>query len=454
MSRRQANLTGLVLIACSLLPGALQAAAWDWQSQVRLTGRSNDNPTLRIEDLPDGTPSAGKIVSATSLNGLVEFDLIRSTPNSRIEITPRVSRSYYPDDAFKELENTDWFIFADGAWNRELTNWNLGLRYEDVSLLSNEDQGGGGTGGSLFRVDDTRTRASIAPNFSWLISPRDTLQLGATYTEVDYALDFTGRADGDFTAFSLNYFRAFTERQNVSISAFVNQSRSQQLLNRDDPYTVENDFDGLNLNLGYTFNITEDFSASIRYGRQETDTRIDGLRFPGIDPGDNLDTPFGQCADIADIGGGLLEYRNCENSQKSNTYALDIDKAFELSRIGFTLSQRITPNSAGSPTERIQAQIDYERDLSERVSIDALLTAYEQKTVNTEELAQKNTNIRAEISIDWIFTRNWAVGAEYKYRFRENSTDSDILPGSISFGEADSNEFGFFIRYFIERAEL
>jgi hypothetical protein len=332
-------------------------------------------------------------------------------------------------------------------------------------LLSNEDRGGEGTGGSLFRVDDTRSRFTISPSASWIISELDQIQVGVSYSEVDYALDFTGRADAEFRSASLNYQRTVTQRQSVGLSMFASRSESTQQLNQNDPFTVNNNFDALNLNANYTYNVGEEFQWSVRYGRQETDSTIDGQRIQAAVLSDEFVAAFGDCTAILDVGdvaptpgnpagGDIFQFVDCKRSLKSNTYAFDVRKGFELSQIGLRISQSITPNSAGSPTERIEIRLNHQRELSEKLSTDLELIAYEQETVNLDNIARKNENIRAEIGVDYVFTRNWAIGAQYIYRYRDDSTEGIINPDNLSFGSRDSNEFGFYIRYFIERSEL
>ena len=82
--------------------------------------------------------------------------------------------------------------------------------------------------------------------------------------------------------------------------------------------------------------------------------------------------------------------------------------------------------------------------------------------INFQNVQTKNEGIKGEIGIDWVISKNWAIGGQYIYRKRENgrSFDLDLPEGAEDpnitepLDTRDSNEFGFYVRYFIEKPEL
>ncbi|MEC9376159.1 MAG: hypothetical protein VYA80_07300 [Pseudomonadota bacterium] len=462
----------LVVAFSFLMPFSTSlAASWDWGSEVRLTGRSNDNPTLRSETFLNGDPF--DIQSAESLNASVEFDLIRATENTRLTLTPRVSQNYYPDDAFKDLENTNLYLSGNSQWIQDRTNWSLGFRIEDVGLLSSEDISDIATGGSLFRADDTRSRFTINPGFSWAISELDQFSLGASLSKIDYSLDFTNRADQDLSSVSIAYQRIISPKQTLGFFALASSNESDRLLRETDPLLFENETDGISFNLDYSLEINSDLRLSARVGRQESDTKSSGVIVAKDDPADVNNNLGGNCSSIVDIGNvpdpndlfnpfDVFQYNDCERTIQSTILEFDLKKNFQKSDLTLSLLRSVVPNSTGTPQERNQFKVKFERKITDFLRFDTSLIAYEQESINFQNVQTKNEGIKGEIGIDWVISKNWAIGGQYIYRKRENgrSFDLDLPEGAEDpnitepLDTRDSNEFGFYVRYFIEKPEL
>jgi len=443
---------GLVLLA-GLFNSPAHAAAWDWGSEFRLTGSYNDNPTLTPIENTDGTKR--DIQTTRSLLAQTELQIIRATPNSKIEFEPRVTRSYYPDEELSKLEQTNWYMDARGSWQQRRTNFSLGFQYRDTGILSAEDTFDDQTGGSTLRVDDKRQLISLSPGFRWQITQQDQINIGVTRSETDYELNFTGRADLEYNTASLSYQRSFSERQSLGflVGAYTNKSEQLQFILT--PTTATNNTDGVNLNIDYNYSISEDMNLALRYGRQESDSATSGGVI-AIDLDSATALLGDNCANISENvgaaplpGTGLLLflYTDCTRKFKSSQYRLDLTKRYERTEFTFGVFQSIVPGSTGVPQERLQVSVRGAHQLTEKVSLSGRLTANEQTSIGFDNLTRESRNLRADINADWLLTRRWAVGALYVYRDRKRDSNlTEII--------ADSNEMGFYIRYNWESPEL
>ncbi len=453
-----------------LLEQSAYAAAWDWGSQVSLSGRYNDNPTLRADRLlTELDPDTGELVtvaiepeSTLSTVATADLELIRATPNSSISIKPRISRNYYPDRDFSDLENTNWYLSGTGDWSRKRTRWSLSARFEDAGILSSEDTGDADTGGTTLRADDTRTKISINPGFTWTISELDQISLSSSLSTTDYDLDFTGRADADYSTASISYLRAVSARQQVGIVVGVNKNDSEKLLFRDDPIEFTNDTDGVSLSVDYIYNISEQLSVNARVGRQESDSDTSGAVVAADEQAAAIflgnDCREVTPTDAIPPGFGLTQflYKNCVRKYKSTQYEINFTRDFERSSIRIGAAQSIIPGSTGTPQERVQISLAGEREFTEKLISRAKIIASDQETVSFDNISSTNRNFRGELSLNWSFTKNWALGGEYIYRKRKKdgfSSDTQVLSNSIE-SNVDSNEVGFYLRYYWEKPRL
>jgi hypothetical protein len=446
---------GLVLLAV-LLNNSAHAAAWDWGSEFRLTGSYNDNPTLAVNDDPDGT--ARDIQTTRSLLALAELQIIRAAPSSSIVFEPRVTRSYYPDKELSQLEQTNWYMDARGFWLQRRSSVSLGFRYQDAGILSTEDTFDNETGGSNLRVDDKRQLISLSPNFSWDITQRDQISIGSTWSETDYQLDFTGRADLKYNTATLSYQRSFSERHSLGFLAGAYTNNSEQLQFIFAPTIATNETDGINLSIDYNYSISEDMDLALNFGRQESDSATSG----GVIAADldNATALLGDnCATISENvgadplpGTGLLLflYTDCTRTFKSTQYRLNLTKRYERTEFNFGIFQSIVPGSTGVPQERLQLSVRGTHQLTEKVTLTARLLANDQTSIGFDNFTRESRNLRADINSDWLLTPRWAVGALYVYRNRKRVGARADLTEII----ADSNEMGFYIRYNWESPEL
>ena len=439
------------LISLLLFSEFAAAAAWDWGSQISITGRSNDNPTLVVGS--EGTES---------LSTTIQGNIVRATSNSNIEITPRISRSYFPDSDFKELENTDIFLGVNSNWTRPRTRFSLNLRFDDESILSSEDRFDDDAGGTSLRADDTRNRISIAPGFTWTISELDRVSINTSFSRTDHELDFTGRADTDYSVLSISYLRSISERQQLGLVAGFSRNDSEQLrlvvdfdnntgLNFTRPSLNTNETDGANLNLNYVFTVSPELSLNMQVGRQESDTLTKGSAafLIGTDPTIFLGENCNITPTALDDSGAFIwfEYDNCRRDVSSTQYSFDITRTFAVSKLRFALLQSVFPGATGTPVERVQASVTGDHKFSEKLTGRSRLSIWDQEAITFDNNSTTNRNLRGEFSLDWIVSRNWAVGAEYVFRERERPS-SNVDASTIT---VDSNQFGFYIRYFFEK---
>ena len=86
--------------SCGLSPA--DAANWNYGTRVGLSSEWNDNPALQ-DDRFD-------FDSTFKFLAVYEGDFERRDDNTTLSFRPRVTRDYYPDSQFSNLETTDFFL--------------------------------------------------------------------------------------------------------------------------------------------------------------------------------------------------------------------------------------------------------------------------------------------------------------------------------------------------------
>jgi hypothetical protein len=439
--------------------GPALAGTWDWGADGSINSVYNSNPTLRKDDDP-------RKQSTFRVLAVYKMDIEQKSPGSRFRFRPRVTRDYYPDEQFKALESTDFFLPGSATLIRPTTNWNLAFNASRQNVLSNETTiaEGEGTPGS-FRADDIQYIFSLAPNVIWFMTPRDQLTLNASAVIVDFDLDYTGRSDYESYSLNTSYRRSVNERQQLGLTAFVTQIESEGIncrinYNADnptppvkDPCTIianpsivnavnENETDSNGFTVDYRYNWSETVSLVARIGLQSSDSV---LTVNDAD-GNSIEGEIILLPDGTRIPGPEVE--EILSTFESTTYDISFDRKME--RYEFTLGaqRRVRPSQLGTPQDRYQLNLDGKYSWTERLLFRYNLIAWEQQSiflsgVDNDELERKTRFFSGNFRLSWSFHRDWAVNGGYRYRYRDRDEGVNS-PNTVT---STSNEFAIGFNY-------
>ncbi len=404
------------------------AGNWAWGSNVGVNSVWNDNPALADDALD---PRSTFRFLAT-YNG----EFTRLAANNSFAFTPRITRDYYPDKDFQELESTNIFLPSNFTWSRPRTNFALALNLSRQNILSDEASLADGTNVSFLNADDTLYVASIAPSFSWTVTERDQVLLNVSAATNNYDLDFTNRADSDTAATQFTYLRSVTSTQSLGFtaSAFTLNSERLSLFGLPLPTVpptfqvvearVENQSDSTSITLDYNFDLSSRTRFTLKFGLQDTNT---DNTIVATDTGEILATnefPF-----------------------ESTTYNLAFLRALESGEYRVTLGRTVTPATNGQPQDRYELGFNGDLRHSRKLSSRWRFLLWQQQNVVLSAtdggFSRKTRFFSGEYTLSWQITQKWRLNGLYRYRYR--SRDASI--NDMTRFTANSNELLVGITY-------
>lgn len=349
----------------------MAAGAANWELAPRVQGgyRYNDNYRL---DLPGGELE----VSGAELDAQVTLRTV--DPRTRIEITPRVRATRFPDEPGED--SSDYFLRA--AFVDETPRRRTGVlgdfSREDVVRSEFPGPDAGGDLGDPDAVDsgrllqrNRRTYVRVEPYLRYDLTQRLRLELDGHYLRADFDEQFGGaQQDFDEQAASAGVGFMISQRSSVVLRGVV--SRYETTFNTD-AYGGE---------IEWGTNYSENSRMYVRAGAQQTSPE---RRESHI----NL---------IAGVGGRWASPRN----------SLFLD-----------LTRTVGPVSAGTVVERNQLRVRLEHGISPRLVLQLGARASRDEEIREVGNYPRRDYVTADAGILWRVQRSFSLAAIYNYRWQE-----------------------------------
>jgi hypothetical protein len=436
------RVTFQLLGMCILLGGVSDSAsanAWDWDAKMSLGGNYNNNPTLNSN--VERTSELFRFVAA------YEMDIERYAQGSSLTLTPRITRDYYPDRTKSDLESTDLFLRGNYSRNNARSSYGLSFNVSRQNVLSSDSSVlEGSNGPNDFRADDIRYSFGLAPRGSLFITPRDQLLFGATLNMTRFELDYSGRSDFETGGLSGSYSHQLNSRQKIGFSGFYNLSRSEGTSCRTDlnaeagnkplpqppntncdrtfsPYLVsatnENESNGLNLSLDYSFDVSPTLALGASVGIQNTNSTLTIEDSNGatilIDP--NTCDPNGDITSCQP----LVE---SETDFSSTSYNIKVKKLTEKTTYQASASRSVSASQLGTPQDRYKIGLTAKTELTSRFNSDINLAVSRQQSIILAAEDSSSTELftyfySAQLKFTYTLNRRWNISGTYKFKYRD-----------------------------------
>lgn len=415
-------IAALTALTATLGVQPVLADSWNTKANASVSWNYNDNPTLRPADSPlkREATSYGRARATATL----EY----ASPTLAIEIAPRVTRSYYPNEEDKDLESTNIYLDTLTEYNLQRNSLDLIFDYSHVGLLTDEfgdgspdDPGTGGPGANL-RVDDRVQRYDISPQWTHQLGQNNEVSVGLVFFGSDYKLEKTNRADNQNKQVQISYSHNLNGRLSFGISALGRRFESEKLA----PIPVidinlKNSSDSVGVTLDLNYIWSEQTSIGLNIGRTKTDSKRDVLL--SADPTAPLisTSESGITNTIFNFIFSHTGYRNTYN---------------------VLISRGIVPSSLGIENTQTQINMSLRRRLSERLTAILSLNGFDQESINSQQRSFDNKYrfLTGNASLAWRFNRSWAASGVYTYRQNSNGTGSNSQ-------RADSSQLGVNLTY-------
>jgi hypothetical protein len=389
----------LASIGACAAAGQADAAQTFFQPQVEARAETNSNLSLDPDGSPEGD-TQGYIAVVQALIGI-------ATPQSETSIRPKIRLQEYPDR--DERNRTEGFLDLISRYQLERSrlgivagysrqdSYNFDTRSGEFDPL--DPSSGANQGSGRVQEDETRSEFEVRPDVAFDISERTTAAFDAQYRSVSYDVDsgVPSQIDYDYVAAGANVKWKLDERSTFALGAFANTF---------DPKSGPGESDGYGVGAGYEYRWSEAIGIEMTAFYETNDPKYDG-------PGMQADSSSG-------LGGAVAAFYEGE-----------------ISEWRFSASHRFAPSANGRAQEMDQLRIQYDRRLSERLSVRGVARYESESAINDFVGSESVDTARADISLRWLFTPTWDMQGGYSYIGRDEEID----------GDASNNRFFISIGY-------
>jgi len=388
--RRSAGLRLAVSRACviaavaALPPGTSFAAQTYVQPQFDLRAESSDNFNL----IPGGSPDSDVYGYIADLQALIGI----ATPRSNTSIRPRVRLQEYPDrddmerlEAFLDVrsqykwERSEFLVL--GKYSRQ-DSYNADQPSGEFDPLDPNDPADPNAGNN--QVGQTRNLFLIRPNYTFALTERTRLGVEADYQAVRYDAD-SGQAtqtDYDFMIGQGFVSWSIDPRSDFSIGAYVSKYEATDDSSDADAYGGE---------IGYQYRWSETIGAEVSIVYEQDDTT-------DYVPVTVKDSTSGW-------GGTVTGYRQGE-----------------VSSWRVTAGRTFIPTGDGGKANSDQFRVQYDRDLSERLSFRGA-ARYEARTELGGNTGDNDRDYaRADLTLKWMMAPTWYLQGGYSYVWEDRAS--------------------------------
>lgn len=365
------------LLAASVAMGVnVQAAEYFWVPNAEVSAEANTN-----RELDSGSAKQGSEAYSASLSALLGV----ATPRSESAARPRVYFVEYSDqpnaqDVEGGIDFTSTYESPRAGFDmygtierRDIYNAELAdARFDelDPNNPTSPDTG------RIDAVGETRDLLSVRPRFSYQLTQRFDIGLHAAYEKIDYSSnDLTGNEDYDYINFGVFPTWQTTERLQTIIGAYGSKFSTADDASKSN---------SLGLSVGFNYEWSKVFTAefSLVGERTEIDDRVP-VRFTD---------------EVTSVGGRVMIIRKAEVA----------DLRFELAHL-------VAPTGGGGMYETDQLQVQYDRRLSERLTLQTAALYYRDRAMSEADTANDRDYANVELGISWNVTRTWYVFGGYRY---------------------------------------
>ncbi len=377
-------LTRLVFlgISCLLINFNLKAAEWEVSSDIKQVLGYDDNVTMREER-----------VGSFEYLLTPRLDFIRRDQNLDASFHASYGLQRYPDVERLDYEPQDYG--ANLSYRTARTRWQLNGSYSDklsrnFAVLETGD----------FSSAASRTNWSLAPQFTYLVSPTDSLNLGFNYYETEYSATFSSNKG---KSVNLGWQRQWRPTFSQGISVFYSNNQFEGV--------ASSTTDSYGLNVTSNYKISKLWSVAGTIGGRVSEVTIND----GVNIADTAQS-------VGFLGDLELSYRD----------------EFYLSTL--SLGQSLAPSGQGRLRQQAHfswnGSYKFSKRLNAGLDVSYKITSTVGAANSSADAANlSRNNFQIKPSLNWAVTPE--INAELSYRYRQQektfTADSNLIMLTINF---------------------
>lgn len=398
----------VLLLPMLLVPAAGRAAEWSIEPSLKLRREYNDN--LRLSIHPH-----------ESVNGSIVTPALRlgvAGPRWDLGLNAEATQRRYSGE--EGLDRDDSALNLTSLYRTERSTWQLNaIRARDSALISESVDADTGTVDAL----KERQTDTVNPAWTWMYSETTQLQVGLRQTDVTYEEGSlsAGLYDYRYRSASATLGKRLSELNQVFLSGGYSEFHVP---------ATSFDSETLNLQAGIIRNFSETTKGTIQAGQRQTKS---------VTKGNTL-----VCTAYLSSGSGVtcvnpvLVAQDIHRERTGSVFSGNLETKTESTDWNFSLSRSLQPSGSGGQVEQDQFQFVFKKRLSPRAWVSINSGVLKVRTQEGNISNSGRTFYDFGPSAYWQWTREWLVGASYRYarvkRVYENES-------------ADSNSVNLWVTY-------
>lgn len=463
------RLTPWAVVASVAVP--VSAAEWAVTPEVRNTLVYDDNRRLSVAD-HDGV--WGDLLDAGVALGF-------RTPRLEATVTPRFELHRFSgerDLLNREDRYLDGVVSHIGERSRLEINAALGYRGSLTNDLEADEQTNVNS--------DTRERA-VTATWSYALTPRNTLQVSGSYSDIDFDLDrTTGLTDYRVASVSVTGVHQLGARDQLSLTLFQTRFNSPEATTEINGVatTAESLTTTTGFQLGWNRTLSETLTGSVSIGSRDSQTEsttrqstVNGVTFApaggrvqivasgqgGDLTGDVVSVPQSStlvvppfqvpatlfnpgdtiAATVVAIPAGeevLLIAQDIDESNQGLALNVSLNQRLERWSWQVDYSRSLSPQSNGALRERDNVQWSLRRRVSSRLTGLVDGRYYEDGGLDDGAGDDQRTFFRFSSGLRWQVSPYWALTGRYQHRRNENPNTDAAESNAVLFTLAYSGD--------------
>jgi len=388
-----------VVCAAVALPTRPSLAADTYvEPQIDVRAEGNTNFDL----VPGGSPYSNVYGYIADAQALIDI----ATPRSETSLRPRLRLQEFPER--QDLQRIEGFFDLRSRYEWQRSNFLLIGRYSlqdvyntdtpsgvtdplDPNYTDNPDSG-------RIVIGETRTLVELRPTFEHEITERTSIGVEAAFRIARYNSDGV-QTKTDYDYGELNGFVrwALSPTSDATIGAYASRYETQD--NSQETNAV-----GGKLGYGYRWSEDTGMEATVFLERNDTTVFV----------------PVRLEESTTDWGGDLTAYRK-----------------HEVSVWRLTVGRDFIPTGDTGKSESDQIRLQYDRDLSERLSFRGVARYESRSALGATGGGQNRDYARMDVSLKWFASPKWYVGGGYSYIWEDRAKAPDYASNSklfVNFG--------------------
>ena len=398
-----------VLLLMALPPA--QAREIYIQPSVNIRTIYDDNRRMVTSSNSGG---AGKSVYGVISDALARIG-VRSNQYD-VALNSKFSLRRYDSDVNLDSEN----IYLDLTSNYKLserTQFGLTGNYTRDTTLTSELLVTG-----LVKDNRIRHKWSLGPQWSYMLSKRQSLQASYTHLDISYAKSAGRSRLVDYTTdtASLTYNMQWTAllRNYISLSwlSFQVPDSNRQLSNVVSKHTSR-DTTQYSISIGADYQFLPTWNASFMVGERFSSAKSDSIILVSGRP------VFGTHSTSSSSNQGLI-------------FSFSINKQFEVGKAGLSYSRSTSASGYGrlQVFERLQANFDHKITDHLRFALrGGINKTSSSSNSNTRNSTSNRTYYHVTPTLSWIFNRQLKLSAGYRYRKQKYANNNEAAISNAVF---------------------